>query len=396
MKVMAPSNIAIIGAGIGGLATASALNRAGHHVQVFERAPQITPVGSGLTLWPNATRVLQNLGVLDQCLMKSSPLDLLEVKLANGRKIMEIPTEKFDTPAIAMHRADLHRALMSTLTPDMVHVDFSCQTIREDQNGVYLCFPEGDIGPFDVLIGADGLRSMVRRYVNDNLRLSYKGYVIWRGVADVGDLVPQDGCFSETWGYGQRFGILPIGDGKVCWYATLNVKQGLLPSQTERKKMIEGLFAGWHKPIEEIIACTNEETIIQTETLDRSQPKHWSRGRTVLIGDAIHPIAANLGQGSCLALEDSIVLTEAINNHRTHTEAFQAYEKIRRPRVSNIQRRSSIIGSIGQWQTPVLTPLRNFVCSFIPGTLFTRTSRSLHAYRAEAQIIEPLRSGVRV
>lgn len=380
---MVPSNIAIIGAGIGGLAVASALKRSGHQVQIFERAAQITAVGSGLTLWPNATRVLKHLGVLDQCLRASCPLQHLVVRLSDGRKIMAIPSEQFETPAIAMHRADLHNALLSTLSPDLVRLNFGCETVREESEGVYLGGAGTEVGPFDLVIGADGLRSMVRRYVNDHLQLTYKGYVIWRGVAEVDR--PQDGSFSETWGRGQRFGILPIGAKRICWYGTMNVKQGLLSTTSDRKKMIAGLFSGWHDPIEKIISATPEETLIQTETLDCSQPTHWSRGRVVLMGDAIHPIAANLGQGSCLALEDAVVLSEAIQSHENPHEAFAAYEKIRRPRVSSVQRRSSFVGSIGQWERPVLAPLRNWVCSWIPGTLFTRTSRSLYNYRAENQ-----------
>ncbi|MBI3556735.1 MAG: FAD-dependent monooxygenase [Deltaproteobacteria bacterium] len=374
---------AIVGAGIGGLATAIAAADGGNHVEVFERSSEIKGVGAGMALWPNATRVLRQLGVLDQCVLKSGPLELLSVRLAGGKVVMKIPTEKFSTPAIALRRVDLHEALLSRLRGLRIQTGQHCLGIREADEGAYLVFKDGERGPYDVVIGADGIRSVLRQYVQGQVSLRYKGYAIWRGIAEAADLCAADGNFFEIWGPGQRFGILPMGQGRVCWYATINQPQGGRGTAREQKEALLKRFGGWAGPVVELIARTPLDALLHSDTYDREPYARWSRGRVVLIGDAVHPIPANLGMGGCMALEDALILGQLLNKPRDVMELFRRFELLRLNRVADISRRSGFIGAIGQLSSPVLTPVRDKLCDLIPGRLFTYTSRAIHSYQAE-------------
>src|SRR5579872_261387 len=218
--------IAIVGAGIGGLAAAAALEicdpRATFDVEVFERRAEVRGLGAGLTLWANATRVLQQLGALDGCLSQSGPLLNLRVQLWNGRPVMQIPVERFSTPSFAMHRADLHHVLRSRVSRSTFFPASHCIGVSELDDGAELEFADGRKRVFDIVIAADGINSVLRNYVQRPRKLNFNGYGVWRGVADGRGLIEQDGNFYEIWGRGRRFGILPMADHQVCWYATEN------------------------------------------------------------------------------------------------------------------------------------------------------------------------------
>ena len=378
--------IAIIGAGIGGLAAANALVRGGvaiGDVEMFERNAETKGVGAGMALWPNATRVLQTLGVLEECVAQSGPLSLLWVQLANGKVVMKIRTEAFSTPAVALRRMDLHNALSSRVGQLTTHLEHQCLGLRESAQGVYLHFKTGVRGPYDVVIGADGIRSELREYVQGAIPLRYKGYAIWRGIAQAPDLVAADGNFFEIWGAGQRFGILPMGQGTVCWYATVNQPQGDRRELGEQKSFLQKRFRGSATPVEALLERTPLDAFVPSDTFDREPNSRWSRGRVVLLGDAVHPIAANLGMGGCMALEDALILGTLLGRDKPIAELFSRYENLRQNRVANIARRSSVIGAIGQLSNPVIRPVRDKICKLIPGGLFTCTSREIHAYRPD-------------
>lgn len=375
------AKIAIVGAGIGGLSLALSLQRQGFTITIFERSPQIRAVGAGMTLWPNATRILQELGILQEILPGSLPLQKLEVKHRSGRVLMTIPTEEFPTPAIAIHRADLHGALMARITAP-VRLNRQCTGVSETVQGAFLHFDDKVEGPFDIVIGADGLRSTVREYVQGPVVLQDRGYVVWRGLARGLDSILPRGTFTESWGEGHRFGILPMGRDQVCWYATANQKN--LSAAGNREEILS-IFGDWHNPIPQILEHSAEEHIICSDALDRRPQRGWSRGRVVLLGDSVHPTSPNLGQGGCMAIEDAAVLARLMRASFSPQDVFASFEKLRFARTAGVTRRAGWIGDLGQWQHPLITPLRNLACRMIPGYSFTLSSRRLHTYMVDPE-----------
>jgi 2-polyprenyl-6-methoxyphenol hydroxylase-like FAD-dependent oxidoreductase len=155
-----------------------------------------------------------------------------------------------------------------------------------------------------------GLHSAVRRVMRGEEALRYSGQTSWRALVDQVDTVQPD-RFTESWGAGQRFGIVPLGRRRVYWYAAINAPQGGRDARDPRD-MLRVRFAGWHAPIDELLAATRPEAIIRTDIFDRPPIRCWADGRAVLLGDAAHPMTPDVGMGGGQAIEDAVVLAEAI------------------------------------------------------------------------------------
>jgi len=377
--------IAIIGAGIGGLATALAVPASDYEVDIFERSAIIKGLGSGLTLWPNATHVLRVLGVLKECETLSAPLLNSFVKLSTGRTLLKVPTGVFPTPAIAMHRADLHRFLVAKLSHQNVFVSHKCIGIRWANEGSYLRFEDNEKGPYDLIIASDGMQSKLRDTVLNKYQLRSKGYRIWRGVVDLGSLSVPKGDFFEIWGPKIRFGILPMSETQVCWYAARNQDRGDVSSLDAQKQSILDDLKGWDFPASDLVKRTPLDSFIPSDVFDLKFKGPWNRDRVLLLGDAVHPMPANLGLGGNMALEDALLLGKLLEKYKGRDLSLvsASFEKLRSKRVRRIVRSSNRIGFICQLENPILRALRNFLCHFIPGWLFTWNSKWTYKYRAD-------------
>ncbi len=354
----------VAGGGIGGMAAALALHRAGLGVTVVERAPVFGEVGAGLSLWPNATRVLQSLGVLDEIMARGEAVTRFNLQRPDGTSISSISMAGYSTPAVCVHRADLHRALFALLPVASLEAGQVMQSFAEHAGGVTARFAGGREIRADGLIGADGIHSVVRAQLHGVAPPVYRGYCIWRGIApDLGGLVR--GHISETWGAGRRFGIMPIGQGRICWYATRNGPPAQPDAPAGRKAEVQELFHDWHHPIPALIKATAPADILKNDARDRNPLRAWGRGRVTLLGDAAHPITPNVGQGACMAIEDAATLAKLLPGAADLAGAFRAYEAVRGPRTAYIARQSRRIGMIGQWENPWVVRGRNFVTKLV-------------------------------
>src|ERR1700722_3433403 len=202
--------VGIVGGGIGGAAAAAALHRFGIQATVYERAPRIEEVGAGMMLWPNATRVLKHLGLLDDVAARSGPNTHFAVRASSGRVLMNIALGNFEVPALCTRRSDLLASLLSALPPESVRLGREFTHLEQSRSGVQIHFADGSVEEHAAVIGADGIRSRVRAHLFGISEPVYRGYTVWRGVAAYSGPALRDGCNSETWGAGSRFGILDI------------------------------------------------------------------------------------------------------------------------------------------------------------------------------------------
>lgn len=234
--------ILIIGAGIGGLATALALQQAGFGVRVFEQAKQIREVGAGLTLWPNAVRVLQELGLagLVQQLAKPPTSTQAGFYTMQGKQLVQLPPQAVEEqcggPTIAIHRAELQAALRERLTPETLVLDRQLIDLEQDTTGVTACFARDERVRGSLLIGADGIRSQVRQRLFPQSQPRYAGYTAWHGIA-TGVTPP---LMGELWGRGKRFGIVPLTEERVYWYATCNTPENAAERPEGRQLAVHG------------------------------------------------------------------------------------------------------------------------------------------------------------
>ncbi|GHO59957.1 FAD-dependent monooxygenase [Ktedonobacter robiniae] len=293
--------ILIIGAGIGGLATALALQQAGFAVQIFERTKEIRESGSGLTLWANAVRVLQELGLADlvQQLAQQPAPTRAGFYTMRGKQLVHLPQrtveEQCGGPTIAIHRAEFQAALRERLAPGTLVLDKQLIDLEQDTTGVTACFARGERVRGSLVIGADGIRSQVRRLLFPQSQPRYAGYTAWRGIA-TGVTPP---LMGELWGRGRRFGIVPLTKERVYWYATCNTPENAAERPQGRQKELLDLFKGWHPVVSTLINVTEASTILRNEISDLQPLTYWSKGRVTLLGDAAHAMTPNMGQGAC-------------------------------------------------------------------------------------------------
>lgn len=363
------------------MAAALALHRAGLGVTVFERAPAFTEVGTGMSLWPNASRILESLGVLGRVLSRGEKVTQFNLLRPSGKPISTIAMDGFATPALCVHRADLHRALFDALPTTCLEANQTIQGFAEDADGVTAQFAGGREARADGLIGADGIKSVIRAQLHGAATPVFRGYCIWRGIApDPGGF--ERGHISETWGSGRRFGILPMGQGRICWYATRNEGPAQPDAPEGRKHEVQDLFRHWHDPIPGLIEATQAADILKNDARDRPPLRQWGRGRVTLLGDAAHPITPNVGQGACMAIEDAACLARLLTERADVAGAFRAYETMRRPRTAFVARQARRIGAIGQWENPWIVRGRNFVTRLVLARSPDLQLNAVYSYRA--------------
>lgn len=350
----------VIGGGIGGLAAAIALRRIGWEATVFERAPQLHEVGAGLGIWANAMHALDRLGIAAAIRAERPPAPSGGIYTWRGQAVITESHEALERRvgeiSVVLHRAELQEILYRALGAEQVRLGRSCVRIEQDDTGVSATFADGTHVHGDLLIGADGIRSTVRARLVGDGEPRYAGYIAYRGVAQFD---PRRIKAGEYWGHGMRFGMAPMTNGRVYWWATRNTAAGGHETPVEAHRFLTAHFQNWAEPIPTIIAATDPQTVLRHDIADRDPIERWSYGRITLVGDAAHPTTPNLGQGACQALEDAVALADALTEYADIPTALHAYEQRRIPRTSAIVRQSRRIGQIGQWSNPLACNVRD-------------------------------------
>jgi 2-polyprenyl-6-methoxyphenol hydroxylase-like FAD-dependent oxidoreductase len=359
--------IGIVGGGIGGIAAGIALLQAGFTVRIFEKAGQLREAGAGVSLWPNGTVVLSELGVLSEVLKHGQVGTHFLLRQQSGELLMDISTTEADTPTVCLHRADLLRVLAQAMPPECFRLNHEVTGVESTGQKVCLQFRNQENFVCDGVVGADGVHSRLRVLLGDNRKAAPRGYIIFRGLADTPADFPL-GHNGESWGAGCRFGTLAIGKNKVCWYATANTSFLDRPV-AEHKERLQEIFQAWHDPVPQLVATTDPETIMVANACDLGTFRQGS-GAATLLGDAAHALTPNLGQGACTALEDALVLARCLNRHSSVSSGFRCYESLRFPLVRSAILRSRWLGAIGQWESGIAVALRNFVTRRLPAHMF--------------------------
>jgi len=362
----------IIGGGIGGLASALALSRAGWQVEVLEQAAEFSGVGAGLSLWQNGLRALDALGVGQAVRERSLLQGQAGVREAGGRWLARTGGTDLDRrygPAAMVHRADLLEVLRAALPAGALRSGVAVSRVRSAGR---VWHSAGEVKA-DLVVGADGIRSITRASAWPDAPVPrYAGYTAWRLITP--PLPVRDTC--ETWGAGERFGYAPLPDGRVYAYATANAPAGAADGG------LAGLrrrFGGWHDPIPELLEAAADGAVLHDDLYELPPLKSYAAGKVVLVGDAAHAMTPNLGQGAGQALEDAVVLAKTVEagSGRAIRTGLEAYDRLRRPRTQMIVLRSHRIGAVGQWASPPAVTLRNAGLRMMPRSAFIRSLASV-------------------
>ena len=268
---------------------------------------------------------------------------------------------------LGIHRADLQDVLAGKLG-GALRLGVACTGFRDDGSRVTMRLDGGEEVEGDLLVGADGLRSKTRAALLKDGPPRYAGYTGWRAVTDF-EHESLPGRMTETWGRGVRFGLIPIGRGRLYWFASESRPEPEAPLVPGRKADLARLVRGWHEPIEAAVASTSEDAISGTGIYRRRPAREWGRGRVTLLGDAAHPMTPDLSQGAAQALEDAVVLAASLRDAADLIGGLRAYEAARRERTARIVKRSQAAGRLAQSSSAVGAGLRNLLMGSLPDRL---------------------------
>ena len=337
------TKITILGGGVAGVSTAIALKLKGFDVTVYERHKAETNIGAGIVVWPNASYVLEKLGVLN-CIKSISGVPAKMQRFSHtgeslGSIDIDAINEKMGYPSFSILRRDFQRVLTSKLNELGVFINYDHEVTqlqtKENKTSVY--FKSGEIISADVVIGADGrMSSIARKHVTGKMNPVYQGFINWIGVIESSKKIFKSEGVSDFWGIGQRFGIVPISSGKAYWAGGIASKEIGKREPIHYKNELKKIFSAWPALVNEVIAQTPTAQINKIYVHDHDPIKVWHKGNVIVIGDAAHAALPTSGQGACQALEDAWHLANCINNNSTAGSAFTEFTQLRSEKTANI------------------------------------------------------------
>ncbi|MDQ2998040.1 MAG: FAD-dependent monooxygenase [Chloroflexota bacterium] len=372
----------IIGGGIGGLTAAIALQRRGIAAHVYEAAPELHTVGAGIWVPVNALQVLERLGVAHALRHAGAMLERAELLDYRGDVLQTVDLraieQRYGFATIAIHRARLHQALVAQLAEGTLHLGKACRQIDQDAQAARVQFADGSTAQGNVILAADGVRSVVRRQLFPEAQLRYSGQSSYRAIVRA-PLPPElEKGGQEIWGRGCRFGFSSINGGDVYWYATLDSPPGVKESAEQAKAQLQQLFAPFPAPVSALIAAAEAQQLIRTDMYDLRPMLAWHHGRVALLGDAAHATTPNLGQGGAQAIEDAWVLAESLAHHAAPADAFAAYQRVRQTKATMIVNRSWQVGKLAHLKNPLGRALRNALMRGVPSSVGQKQSDALY------------------
>jgi 2-polyprenyl-6-methoxyphenol hydroxylase-like FAD-dependent oxidoreductase len=366
-------NAAIVGGGIAGPVTAMALQQAGVDATVYEAYGDAADgTGGMLGLAPNGLNALAVIGVEDVVRRVAVPVSAMVIQSWTGKRLATFAGSPGEPILHVIWRADLYRALYDEAVRRGIRIEHSRRltAVHEDADGVVARFAEGPPARADLLIGADGVRSTVRSLIDPTAPApSYTGLLGFGGWARSADVAATNGSYHMIFGKRAFFGYQVLDDGRTGWFANLPHRDALTLAQARKidsrqwLRTLRDAFAGDRTPASAILGATEPADLMVVGGLEIMAPAPmWSRGRTVLVGDAAHVPSPSSGQGASMAIESAVQLARCLRD-LSYPDAFTAYEDLRRDRVTRIIKQAArtnshkAAGPVGRQIRDLIMPL---------------------------------------
>ncbi|MEE1803373.1 NAD(P)/FAD-dependent oxidoreductase [Streptomyces sp. NPDC101062] len=374
----------VVGAGIGGLAAAVTLRSVGIDVEVHERAGELRPAGTGLSVMTNSMTALASLGIDLRLAERGRVIETAELMTRTGGRIKTLPyrelTERLGAPSVCVSRSELQAALLEAAGDCPIRLGSAATGYTVEEDGVRVRFADGREAHADLLIGADGIHSAIRRQLAGPEELREAGYLCWLAVTPFDHPRLTPGFNGHYWGRGQRFGLHDIGQGQVYWWGTRNMSAEAARGWKGDKEDIARAFDGWADVVGEVIRATPEESVHAVPAQDRPFLERWGEGPVTLLGDAAHPMLTALAQGGSTAIEDAVVLARSCAAASDPAAGLRAYEAARRDRTRWLVDNSYSLSRNEQEERPLATAVRDTLMRYAPTSLLMRPFEKAMTY----------------
>lgn len=341
--------IAVIGAGLGGVAAAALMEKAGFNVKLYEQAPAFSRLGAGIHVGPNVMKILRAMGIEDQLNQIGSHPDFWYSRDGKtGEEIARIPlgdyaVSNYGASYLTVHRGDFHKLMVDSIAPGVLEYGKKLTEVVDRGDSVHLAFADGSVAEADIVIGADGINSRIRETLLGPELPIYSGYVGHRAVFPISEVkgVAHDLC-AKWWSDDRHMMVyFMTGNKDEIYYVTgvpeptWDMSKSWMPSSKEEMR---ATFDGWHSGVQSLIEATREVT--KWPFLERNPLPLWSSGRLVLLGDACHPMKPHMAQGAAMAIEDAAMLTRCFTEIglTDYATAFELYQANRAERAGKVQR----------------------------------------------------------
>ncbi|MCL6444986.1 MAG: FAD-dependent monooxygenase, partial [Alicyclobacillus sp.] len=344
--------VGIIGGGIGGVALARSLQLKGIDFHLFEQAPAFGEVGAGIQMTPNAVKVLRRLGLTRKLHeVGFLPEAMVGRNWASGEELFRTPLKEacprlFGAEYYHVHRADLHRILSEDISPERVTFNVRCTGVTQRAGAATASFSDGSTYEADLIVGADGIHSVIRSALWGRDDPPFTGHMCWRALVPVDQYpLPFVGPEAAFW-MGPKAHVVTYyvkGGRAVNIVAVKETTEWVAESWTQPSSTRELLdaYVGWHENLIRLFERTDNAQVFKWGLFDRDPMARWSQGHVTLLGDAAHPMLPFLSQGAAMAIEDAYVLAEALEYFEGDVlAALEAYETERRPRTTEVQLQS--------------------------------------------------------
>lgn len=374
-----PKKITIIGAGIGGLTTAIALEQKGFEVEIFESFPEMKRMGAGIVLANNAMKVYERLGLKEIIFQNSQHISSLKIVDQNLEVLSKINLKPFEEKLgvhyVGIHRGTLQQILIEQLKTTQLHLGKKLQHLIEVNDEIQLFFEDSSSHSTHCLLGADGIHSKVRQHYFEKTVVRDAYQVCWRGVTKFDLPKKFSNEINEAWGKGTRFGIVPLANGEVYWFAVARYKKDF--RKEFKIEDLEEIYKDYHPIVGEIISKTSKENILTNEINDLKPLKNWFSKNMCLIGDAAHATTPNMGQGACQAIEDALAIAICLEGEKDLQRAFSKFQKIRMKKANGVINQSWQIGKMAHWENGIGRSLRNFILKMTPESIAAKQSAKI-------------------
>jgi len=363
-------DVVIIGGGIAGLSIARALEKNQLQTTLYESAPELKPVGAGIALAFNAMQACRSLGIYEEVSSKGLAIQKTLITSYNGKIISEFDNSKFlpvfGDVSQAIHRWDLQEALKNSLNTTEILLGKKVTGFIQTKKDVEIKFSDGSSTTTQYVIAADGVHSIFRQKLIVHSEPVYSGYTCWRGIGEMPASYKWREYVNESWGPGQRLGIVPLPVNRVYWFAVKNAPEKDPAMIRSKKNDLLQFFRKWEPGMLKVIEETPEENIIFSDIIDIDPVDQFAFGNILLTGDAAHATTPNMGQGGCQAIVDAAILDKCIGSTSTFEDAFRLFEQRRIDKTRRVILNSRRFGKIAQSENLFLIAIRNLLISLIP------------------------------